>query len=314
LSTAGDYDDEMIRRSHLDDISIEQLLAGASVPSNELLVSFVEDVHAATSVQASWPGSELATLFAEGLSIEKGDLLATAASNVTGPAPQAAGLPKWRKRNMIEIALTKLAALGLAAKIGAATGAVALSGTAAAVTGALPDAVQERVAAVAEQVGIDIPGGKSAEHRVDAEHRPAETDQVADLEVTEVVEEPEVVEVIEQPELVEQPEPEVVEQPEAADFGTGVSDAARSGAPQEDGRQFGEDTSTAARETFQPAERPTAEDNPGTGYRSGAGTQQPAGTSTAEDNPGTGYRSGAGTQQPAGTPTAEDNPGTGRRP
>jgi hypothetical protein len=266
LSATGDYDDEMIRRSHLDDSSIEQLLAGASVPGNELLISFVEDVHAATSVQASGPGSELATLFAEGLSIEKGDLLATAASNVTGPAPQAAGLPKWRKRNMIEIALTKLAALGLAAKIGAATGVVALSGTAAAVTGALPDTVQERVAAVAEQVGIDIPGGKSAEHRVDAEHRPPE----ADLEVTEVIEE------IEEPEVVEEPPAEVPEKPEAADFGTGVSDAARSGAPQEDGRQFGEDTSNAARETHQPAERPTAESNPGSSYRPPAPAPAPA--------------------------------------
>jgi hypothetical protein len=303
LSATGDYDDEMIRRSQLDDSSIEQLLAGASVPGNELLVSFVEDVHVATSVQATGPSSELATLFAEGFSTEKGDLLATAASNVTGPAPQAAGLPKWRKRNMIEIALTKLAALGLAAKIGAATGAVALSGTAAAVTGALPDAVQERVAAVAEQVGIDIPGGKSAEHRVDAEHRPAEAEEVADLEITEVVEE--------ESEVVEEPPAEVPEKPEAADFGTGVSDAARSGAPQEDGRQFGQETSNTARETFQPAERPTAESNPGTSYRP-EGAQQPAGTATAGSNPGSSDRPDAGAQQPAGTPTAGANPGSGR--
>lgn len=116
----------MNRRSHLDDTSFEQLLAGRTVPGQELLVSFVEDVHVATSAEASQPSSELATLFAEGLSTEKGDLLVTAASNVTGPAPQAAGLPKWRKKNMIEIALSKLAALGLAAKIGAATGVVAL--------------------------------------------------------------------------------------------------------------------------------------------------------------------------------------------
>ncbi|MDP9019446.1 MAG: hypothetical protein M3N25_01360 [Actinomycetota bacterium] len=295
----------MIRRSHLDDTSIDQLLAGRTVPGQELLVSFVEDVHVARSAEATRPSSELATLFAEGLSTEKGELLVTAASNVTGPAPQAAGLPKWRKRNMIEIALSKLAALGLAAKIGAATGVVALSGTAAAFTGVLPAPVQERVAAVAEQVGIDIPGGKSAEHRVDAEHRPAQSDE---LEATEVVEEvPEVVEVPEVPQV------EAPDKPAAADFGTGVSDAARSGAPQEDGRQFGEDTSNAAREQFQPADRPSGEDNPGSGYRSDAGAQQPTGTPSAEDNPGSSYRPDAGAQQPTGTPSAEDNPGSGRR-
>ncbi len=299
MSGAGDYDDEMIRRSHLDDTSIDQLLAGRTVPGHELLVSFIEDVHVARSAEVTRPSTELATLFAEGFSTDKGDLLVTAASNVTGPAPQAAGLPKWRKRNMIEMALSKLAALGLAAKIGAATGVVALSGTAAAMTGVLPTPVQERLAAVAEQVGIDIPGGKSAEHRVDAEHRPAQSDE---LEATEVVEEvPEVVEV-----------PEVPDTPEAADFGTGVSDAARSGAPQEDGRQFGEDTSTSARETFQPAERPTAESNPGSGYRP-EGAQQPAEQPTADSNPGSTYRPEAGAQQPAGTPSAGNNPGSGRR-
>ena len=284
----------MIQRSHLDE-SFEQLVAGRTVPGQELLVSFAEDVHVATSAEATRPSSELVTLFAEGLSTENGELLVTAASNVTGPAPQAAGLPKWRKKNMIEIALSKLAALGLAAKIGAATGVVALSGTAAAMTGVLPVPVQERVAAVAEQVGIDIPGGKSAEHRVDAEHRPAQTDEVEAAEVLEVPETPEI--------------PEI---PEAADFGTGVSDAARSGAPQEDGRQFGEETSTTARETFQPAERPTADNNPGSSFRP-EGAQQPAGQPTAESNPGSSFVPEAGAQQPAGTPTAGNNPGSGRR-
>lgn len=288
MSGTGDYGYEMIPRSHLDDTSFEQLVAGRTVPGQELLVSFVEDVHVATSAEASQPSSELVTLFAEGLSTEKGDLLVTAASNVTGPAPQAAGLPKWRKKNMIEIALSKLAALGLAAKVGAATGVVALSGTAAAFTGVLPAPVQERVAAVADQVGIEIPGGKSAEHL------PAQSDE---LEATEVVEEvPEVVEVPETPEV-----PEVPETPEAADFGAGVSDAARSGAPQEDGRQFGEDTSNAARETYQPAERPTADSNPGSSYRP-EGAQQPAEQPTADSNPGSSFvpegRPGAGIRQP----------------
>ncbi|MBW3547056.1 MAG: hypothetical protein KY452_02830 [Actinobacteria bacterium] len=187
---------------------------------------------------------------------------------------------------MIEIALAKLASLGLVAKIGAATGVVALSGTAAAATGALLATIQEGVAAVAEQVGIDIPGGTSAG-----------LEATEATEVIEVPEVPEVPEVIE----VEVPEVEVPDKPAAADFGTGVSDAARSGAPQEDGRRFGQDTSNAARETHQPAERPTA------------GIRPPAERPTAGNNPGTSYRPEVGAQPPAGTPGRGTNPGSARR-
>lgn len=281
MSEAGDYDTEMFRRTNLDDSTIERLLAGQHVDGQEMLTSFVEDTQLVTSTPGPRPSAALAAFLAEDFSTEKGDLPVTAASNVPGPAPQAAGLPTWRKKNVIETAFAKLGALGLAAKIGAATGALALTGTAAAFTGALPEAAQDPVADAFDRAGINIPGGSSADQRQDAEHR--QDGEVSDAEV-----------------------------PAQAEFGTGVADDAKSGAPQDDGAQFGEDVSTTARETYQPEDPPTAESNPGTEYRDEAGTQQPETTPTADDNPGTDYLDDAGTQQPESTPTAEDNPGTSR--
>lgn len=190
----------------------------------------------------------------------------TAASNVPGPVTQAAGLPK-RKKNVIETALAKLSALGLAAKIGVATGALALTGTAAAATGALPDPVVDAI----ERTGIEIPGGRSAEHRQDTEHR-QDADRRQDGE--------------HRPDV----DATTTETPAQADFGTGVADGATSGAPQEDGADFGSDVSSTARDTYQPPTTPTADDNPGTEYQDDAGSQQPAETPTADSNPGTSRR------------------------
>ncbi|HVL28243.1 MAG TPA: hypothetical protein VM390_08845 [Acidimicrobiales bacterium] len=95
----------------------------------------------------------LAMLVARGFSSEKGDLPATAASNVTGPAPQAAGLPKWRKKKMLISELlaglvTKLAGLGMAAKAGMGVTLAAASTTAAGAAGVLPAPAQHAVATV----------------------------------------------------------------------------------------------------------------------------------------------------------------------
>lgn len=293
MSGRGDYDDEMLRRTRLDEEAFEALVAGHQPAADDLLASFVEDVQLATMGTTPEPTPALATLFTDGLSTEKGDLPATAASNVTGPAPQAAGLPKWRKRTMIETALAKLASLGLAAKLGVAAGAVTLAGSAAAATGTLPGPAQDRVADAVEHAGIDIPGGRSAEHRQDADHRQdgeqqADTGQDAGTADADV--------------------------PADADFGTGVSDGATSGAPQEDGAQFGEDVSNDARETFPPDSVPTADDNPGSEFSDGAPSEQPEETPTAEENPGAQFGDGAPSEQPDETPTAEDNPGSGFRP
>jgi len=148
VSHLGDYQDEMPRRHDLDDDTIEALFAGRMPAGEELgsLVGFVEETRSAARGPAPVPSPQLAAVFAEGLSTDKRDLPATAASNVTGPAPQVAGLPKWRRRKM---AIPQfLAGLGLAAKAALATGVAAASVTAAGAAGVLPEPAQNAVSGV----------------------------------------------------------------------------------------------------------------------------------------------------------------------
>jgi len=285
VSTFDDYHDEMLRRP-LNDEAIEALLAGRPTDDQDLapVASLFSDLRGLATTTAPVPTPGLAAVLAGGFSPEKGDLLATAASNVTGPAPQAAGLPKRRRRNMIEVLLAKLASAGLVAKAGLTAGALTLSATAAATTGVLPDPVQDRAADAVERVmGIDIPGGRSGDHRKDADHS-KDGSQVAD---------------------------DKADTDGQDGFGTSVADRATAGEPTESGADFGKSVSTEAVTTHQPATatKPTAESNPGTSYRPEAGAQQPASTPTAESNPGTSYQEGA--EQPSQTPTAESNPGSG---
>jgi hypothetical protein len=79
-------------------------------------------------------------LFNRGFSTENGDLSATTASNVNGPAPQAAGLPKWRK-HMMDIK-KYVAGLSIAGKLTLGVGIAAAAGGGAGTIGALPDPVQ----------------------------------------------------------------------------------------------------------------------------------------------------------------------------
>ena len=263
----GDYENEMFRRNDFDDDTIENILAGRPAAGQEPLASFVTDVRTAAEGPLPEASAALTAVFAEGLSIE-----------VQAPV-HLAPAPKRRTKRMIELLLAKLAAAGLVAKAGLAAGALTLGATAAAATGAvdLPD----------------LPGGSSDEHRVDANHRGG----VNEVEEADVAE--------------DEDAGNEAETPEQADFGKSVSDRATSGEPQEDGRSFGESVSTeaqqrAATQGQRPAETPTADNNPGTEHRDGAGSQ-PEETPTADDNPGSEYRDGAGSQQP-------ENPGAGRRP
>ena len=97
MSLSGDYHDEMQTQPLLDDQAIESILAGRSPsgrPELDELARFVTEVRSVASAPTPKVGAELAAVLAGGLTTDKGDLPATAASNVTGPAPQAAGLPK----------------------------------------------------------------------------------------------------------------------------------------------------------------------------------------------------------------------------
>jgi len=140
----------------LDDRALEALLSGAPPAQSgfDWLVPFVEDLGETASGPAPATKPALAMLLAQGFSTEKGDLPATAASNVTGPASQAAGLPKWRKKMLISELLaglvTQFAGLGMAAKAAMGLTLAAASTTAAGAVGVLPAPAQHAVATVVE--------------------------------------------------------------------------------------------------------------------------------------------------------------------
>jgi hypothetical protein len=153
--THFDGDVEEMPVPPLDDRALDALLSGAPAePGFDWLLPFVEDLGAASRGSAPATTPALALLLTEGFSTEKGDLPATAASNVTGPAPQAAGLPKWRKKMLIGELLAglvaKVAGLGMATKAGMGLALAAASTTAAGAVGVLPAPAQHAVATVVD--------------------------------------------------------------------------------------------------------------------------------------------------------------------
>ena len=126
------------------------------LPLDDALAPFAEEVRFAVSGPPPAPSPALASVLAAGFShpTEKGDLLVTAASNVHGPAPQAAGLPNWKEENvtmptgLLAGLLAKLASAGTAAKAAVAGAtAVATMGLAGGAAGVLPAPAQNVVAA-----------------------------------------------------------------------------------------------------------------------------------------------------------------------
>ncbi len=151
MSGCGDDDSEMPRHHPLDDAAIEAFLTGQLADEDLApLAGLVEDLDSMTSGPAPVPSMQLAAMLTDGFSTENGDLLVTAASNVTGPAPQAAGLPKWRKKKMVVVEL--LAGLSLAAKAAFGMSAAAAAVTAGGAAGVLPAPAQHVVATGVEAV------------------------------------------------------------------------------------------------------------------------------------------------------------------
>jgi hypothetical protein len=161
MSPFGDDPFEMPRNQPFDDDAIEALLAGTTHDESLAdLASFVTDVRKAGEAVPN-PSPALAAALASGLSIDKGDLPATAASNVHGPAPQAAGLPKWRRLRMKIQGF--LAGLGVAGKVAlGASLAAAAATTGAGAAGVLPPSVQHVVATTVSAVTpFNFPDGDS---------------------------------------------------------------------------------------------------------------------------------------------------------
>ncbi len=149
MSDTGDYDTEMFRRNHIGDAAVEALLSGNGADEEFApLAAFAEELRSMASGPVPVPSAHLAALLAEGFSNEQGDLLVTAASNVPGPAQQAAGLPRWRTKKMVLASF--ISGLSVAAKAGFGIGIAAASVTAAGAAGALPAPAQHAVAAAVE--------------------------------------------------------------------------------------------------------------------------------------------------------------------
>ena len=148
----------MHRRQDIGDAAIEAFFtgngAGEGVPPS--LAAIADELRGLASGPVPVPSPALAVLLQQGFSTENGDPSATAASNVPGPAQQAAGLPKWRRRRMVLAEF--LAGLSVAAKATFGVGVAMASVTAAGAAGALPDAVQNVVATSVEAVTpFDLP-------------------------------------------------------------------------------------------------------------------------------------------------------------
>jgi hypothetical protein len=148
VTPGGDDVDEMPRRRPIDDQAVETILDGTAVGDDlDGLHAFVLDVRAAAGGPMPAPSLVLEQVLTRGFSTDQGDLPATAASNANGPAPQAAGLPKWRRAQMK--VSRYVAGLSIAAKITLGAGCVFAATAGAGAAGVLPGPVQDAVDAVA---------------------------------------------------------------------------------------------------------------------------------------------------------------------
>ncbi|MDP8991953.1 MAG: hypothetical protein M3N31_02700 [Actinomycetota bacterium] len=125
---------------------------------DERVANFVADLRSAYGslpLPPARPG--LSTLFATGLTIDKGDRTVTAGSNANGPRSQAAGLPKWGRRRMFKQAMGSLAA-----KVAAATTGAMLAVGGLGVAGALPGPLHTVASDAADVVGLELPADEEA--------------------------------------------------------------------------------------------------------------------------------------------------------
>lgn len=293
MSRLDDEHHEMLRDRFLDDQTVEALIAGRVSPRTAELGDLAELVGEMRTLASSYlptPGPELAAVLAGGLTTEKRDLPATAASVVIGAAPQAARLPKRKNKVLGREGLFRRGLVKGAAVLAGLT----LTAGAAAAADVLPQAAQDKVAAAIELVlPFDVPDSADA-----AKAKRAEGEKVADEHKAGTV--------------------EVQDGSDAGAQGGGfdqtVPGDATSGLPQEDGHSFGENVSNNAPKDPQattvspPAEAPPVTNNPGSSYRESAPTSEPEQAPTAENNAGTSYRESALTSAPEQTPPmAEDN-------
>lgn len=245
-----------------------------------------------TSVEPDLEAAHLAGLMQLVNLTDKGDLAARPASNVTGPHAQASGLPKRRRRFMLESLFATLSA-----KIAAGGIAVAMAATAGlAGTGNLPDQAQTAVSQAVDNIGINIPLGDSAQDALEAaEEAAAEALEKAEAAAELAEENADVVD------GDENGEPN-----ENAAFGQSVAEDAKDGGV--DGQEIS-DRARARAEERRDAGQANRPEN--AGPPAGAGSQSQAGLDAANDTPAGGNipafvpggpEAGDEAGKPAGTP------------
>ena len=158
-----DYFSEMRKPRPLSERDIDDFFAGRSLPGEDPMNRFARSARAAASGPAPPPKGELARIFTAGLTIDKGDLPARAASKVHGPRHKASVLPKWRQLTMAASTLftgllAKLGVASAATKMGLIAAVAAGAITAAGAAGVLPAPVQNAVShAVSSFTPIKLP-------------------------------------------------------------------------------------------------------------------------------------------------------------
>lgn len=212
---------------------LDQLLSGNAASGNSELEDLRRLVHqiraqSAPEIDSGLQAEHLKALMRVVNLTDKGDLAVRPASKVNGPARQASGLPKQRRRLVFESVFATLAAklvLGGAAVAMAATGGLAA-------TGNLPDGAQTAVAQTVEGIGINIPLGETAQNALDEARQMAEQAAQAEKEAAAAAA---------AAEAAEQGPASPATPNENSDFGQGVAAGAQTG---DAGRSIGE----AARE------------------------------------------------------------------
>jgi hypothetical protein len=216
---------------------------------------------------------------------DKGDLAARPASNVHGPHAQASGLPKPRRRFMLESLFATLSA-----KIAAGGIAVAMAATGGlAATGSLPDEAQTAVSQALDNIGIDIPLGETAEEALKrAEEAAADALERAEAAARAAKENAD--DVVNEVDGDQGGEPN-----ENAAFGQSVAEDARDGGV--DGQEISERARAQAQERRAAGQANRPEDVPpadagapdNAGPPADAGSQSQSGLEKAGDTPAGGH-------------------------
>jgi hypothetical protein len=157
----------------IDPKELDRLFAGSRPsPGLDDISGLVEKVQSKylTEIDPDLKASHLAAVMQVVNLTDKGDLAARPASKVNGPARQASGPPKRRRRFVLESMFATVSvkfALGGAAVAMAATGGLAASGN-------LPDRAQTAISHVVDNVGIEIPAGETAQAAAEQARQAAE--------------------------------------------------------------------------------------------------------------------------------------------